>query len=99
MSMTLGWYDSVLRGLTRAQRKAWDLVLEYARATGRRCFTYNSINRYWSQSRVRINANTLERRLRELAQLGLLERATGRDGRRLFCLARELYERFVGGSP
>ena len=88
-----------LEGLTRAQRKALSLVLEYLRETGRRCFTYNSLARHWSRSSVRMNANTLERRIRELVEEGILERLVYTDerGRRRtsFCLKRDLYHRFV----
>ena len=92
-----------LEGLSKAQKRALDLILEYSRATGRRCFTYNSLNRYWSQARTRINANTLERRVRELVKLEILERHEGQDRmgrpRVFFCLRRDIFERFVSPSP
>ena len=88
-----------LEGLTKAQRRALSLILEYLRETGRRCFNYNSPQRYWARSAIRINTNTLERRIRELAEEGILERLeyTDERGRKRtsFCLKLDLYQRFV----
>ena len=88
-----------LLGLTRAQQRAWSYILEYARGTGRRCFTYNDLSRFWPHASTRINAQTLDRRVRELVELRILERLKyqGQRGRTRarFCLRRDLFERFV----
>ncbi len=88
-----------LDGLTRAQRKAWSYILEYARSTGRRCFTYNELARFWPSAGTRINIQTLDRRIRELVQLGILERIEEESergrARARFCVKPELYQRFV----
>jgi len=65
-------YVRVLAGLTRAQGKAWTIIASYVKETGRQCFTYNDLVRYWKDAPVPINALTLDRRLRELARMGLL---------------------------
>ena len=98
--------DPLLReldGLSKAQQKAWDYILEYAKATGRRCFTYNDLARFWPGASVRININTLERRIRELVKLGILERREGQDRwgrpRAYFCIRPDLFERFVSPPP
>lgn len=100
-----------LSELTPAQRRAWDYILEYARETGRRCFSYNDLARYWSRARTPINIQTLDRRIRELVDLGVLERREARDRRGrtrvFFCMHMSLYTRFVsayilgggGGGP
>ncbi len=89
-----------LESLTPAQRRAWSLILEYARATGRRCFTYNSLARFWPQAGTPVNINTLERRLRELREKGILERVEKRDerGRQrvILCIRRDLYQALIG---
>ncbi len=88
-------YYYIMESLTPAQALAWALIKEYVQAHGRSCFTYNSLLRFWRESSTRINANTLERRVRELAALGLLERRELRRGRRrktILCLPDDLYE-------
>lgn len=87
-----------LEGLTRAQQKAWSYILEYARATGRQCFSYNELARFWPQASTRINIQTLDRRVRELVAVGILERFEEADRgrpRARFCIRRDLYQRFV----
>ena len=89
-----------LESLSRAQRRAWNYILEYSRSTGKRCFTYNSLQRYWPQASTRININTLERRLRELRELGILERRTYTDKRgrerAYYCIRMDLYTSLLG---
>ncbi len=89
----------VMASLTGAQRRAWALVSRYARVTGRRCFTYEGIMRFWRDNQdIPIRATTLDRRIRELAERGLLERSTGRRGQRVFCIRRDLYEEIMGNG-
>ncbi|BAA79868.2 hypothetical protein ASQ66_gp51 [Aeropyrum pernix spindle-shaped virus 1] len=88
-------YLPILNALTPAQAKAWDYLVEYVRATGRICFSYNTLARYWPAAQTKINIQTLDRRLREFAQLRLLERREiKKDGRRrartIFCLPEDL---------
>ena len=83
--------------LTRSQAKALELVRHMLRETGRRCFTYNTLMRYWREHPdIPINANTLDRRIRELVELGVLrrvelERRRGRP-RYAYCLEVESRE-------
>jgi len=96
------WWQRRLASLTRSQARAWGFIAEYVRATGRPCFTYNQLQRYWPRARTRINVNTLERRLRELAELGILHRSIyidGRGRRRVrFCLPPALKQELLGGG-
>lgn len=91
---------SILEELTRSQLKAWNYILEYARATGKRCFTYNSLQRYWPRASTHININTLERRIRELVELGVLSKNhyIDRRGRRrvFFCIDPGFWEELSG---
>ncbi len=87
-----------LEGLTRSQVKAWSYIVEYVRFTGRRCFTYNELARFWPQAYTRINIQTLDRRIRELVGEGLLERKEWHGRRRaVFCLPEDLFL-FYSGS-
>ena len=104
--MHRGYSDPVvarLPKLTPAQRRAWDYILEYAEASGRRCFSYNDLARFWPRASTRINIRTLDRRIRELAELGILERLDYRDkrgrSRARFCIRPDLFERFVSPPP
>lgn len=92
-----------LRGLTPAQRRAWSLIIRMARVRGKPCFTYNTLLRFWRENPdIRINANTLERRVRELVELGILvrreirERRGGRERPRYYyCISDEIARRFL----
>ena len=88
-----------LSALTRAQVKAWNLIAEYVKTTCKCCFTYNQIMRFWRDARERINALTLDRRLRELAQMGVLERRQAGGRRRtLYCVNAELCRALAGAG-
>ena len=82
--------------LTKAQERVWNLIIEYYRETGERCFTYNSLIRFWPSSGVRVSVLTVDRRLREFVELELLEREyyTDKRGRKRarYCLPRDLAE-------
>lgn len=61
--------------LSRSQWLALRLIGEMVETRGADCFTYDTLIRFWSGTRKPgIRANTLERRLRELAAYGLVER-------------------------
>ena len=61
--------------LTKMQARALEIVRRMLAETGKRCFTYNTLMRYWREHPdIPINANTLERRIRELVELGILRR-------------------------
>ena len=75
--------------LTERQWRAWQIILTYTRRQGP-CFTYEAIMGFWSRYRdVRIKFATMERLIRKLADMGLLERRQ-RDGRRVFCLPEKV---------
>ncbi len=83
-----------LQALSPAQRRAWSYIVEYVKATGRQCFTYNDLARWWPTAGTRINIQTLDRRLREFVLMKLLVRETfrSRTGRERvrFCLPEDL---------
>lgn len=92
-------YRDPLHHLTPAQRRAWSYILEYLRSYGKRCFTYNDLARFWPNAATKINIQTLDRRVRELVSLGILDRKEEEDGkgrtRVRFCLKHYFYMRFV----
>ncbi len=83
--------------LTRMQARALEIVRRMLSETGKKCFTYNTLMRYWREHPdIPINANTLERRIRELVELGILRRVeVGRrrgKPRYAYCLEGESKE-------
>ena len=89
---------SALEGLSRAQLKAWSIIARMVRSTGRRCFTYTDLFRAWREyTDIPVRPQTLDRRVRELVELGILERVEGGRGAR-FCLRRDLYEWLTSGT-
>ena len=87
----------LLSRLAPNEAKAWSLIAEYVSVTGRRCFTYDDIIRFWPGSRVRLHALTLDRALRRLADRGVLVReGEGRSVR--LCVPQRIAQYMVGGG-
>lgn len=98
----IGVGEMRVKNLTKAQQKALDYILVYARHTGRNCFTYNDLARHFKFLNVPINIETLTRRVRELVEKGILQRAeTKYKGKKrvMFCLNNEIFERIYEIVP
>ena len=84
--------------LTRAQRKALDIILRIATEKRRPCFTYTELFHRWTaETDVPIKPQTLDRRIRELVKAGILERGETERGAE-FCLSEDYAEK-VRATP
>lgn|GEM_PF-5411922 len=89
-----------LRGLTDGEYRVLRVIIDFVKwkygRTGdpvkARCFTYDSILKHASYTRTNIPSLTIDRNIRKLRELGLIQ-TFKRSGRTVFhCLHRDLAE-------
>lgn len=74
------------------------LIYNYLNEYNKKCFTYRGLRAYWSYKRLYRESewHTIERKIRKMAELGLLERKVFKNGNgsRLvaFCPTKLFYE-------